>query len=84
MSLTAGSQFWFSGRSSFLVTHFLVRHFQGGFIPTWSCTCRISIRSQDCRRRLLFLHMPLCQYFCWLPAICLVRLNGVRGHPGWR
>jgi MFS transporter, ACS family, DAL5 transporter family protein len=34
-SLVTGSQFWFSG-SSFLVTHFFVGLFQGGFIPVRS------------------------------------------------
>ncbi|KAF9517800.1 hypothetical protein BS47DRAFT_1371236 [Hydnum rufescens UP504] len=85
-SIVAGSQFWLSGRSSFLATRFLVGLCQGGFIPDVILYVSYFYKKSELSMRLALFFT--CNYsvniFAGFLAIGLLQLNHVRGYAGWR
>ncbi|KAF9517801.1 hypothetical protein BS47DRAFT_1389517 [Hydnum rufescens UP504] len=78
-SIVAGSQFWLSGRSSFLATRFLVGLCQGGFIPDVILYMSYFYKKSELSMRLALFYT--CNYsvniFAGFLAIGLLQLNGV-------
>ncbi|KAI1145985.1 major facilitator superfamily transporter [Nemania diffusa] len=85
-SFISGSQFFLSGRGSFLATRFLVAVFQGGFIPDmilylsyWYTGRRLPIRLA-----WFWTSSQLVDIGVGFAAVGLLSLRGVLGYAGWR
>ncbi|KAI1361302.1 major facilitator superfamily transporter [Xylaria arbuscula] len=85
-SFISASQFFLSGRSSFLATRFLVAVFQGGFIPDmilylsyWYTGKRLPIRLA-----WFWTASQIVDIGVGFAAVGLLSLRGVLGYAGWR
>ncbi|KAF8317202.1 MFS general substrate transporter [Clavulina sp. PMI_390] len=85
-SIVAGSQFFLSGRSSFLATRFLVGLCQGGFIPDVILYLSYYYKKSELSMRLAFFFT--CNYsvyiFAGFLAIGILKMDRIGGHEGWR
>ncbi|KIY50633.1 MFS general substrate transporter [Fistulina hepatica ATCC 64428] len=85
-SAVALSQFWLTGRPSFLATRCLLGVLQGGFIPDTVLYLSYFYNKSELAIRLAFYWAAL---YCAdiigaLLATALLQLDGVGGHAGWR
>ncbi|EPQ60318.1 MFS general substrate transporter [Gloeophyllum trabeum ATCC 11539] len=85
-SLVAISQFWLSGRKSFLATRFLLGFLQGGFIPDVVLYLSYFYTKTELPIRLAYFWVS--NYVDHIVgaflATGLLKLRGVHGRPGWR
>ncbi|KAK8853051.1 hypothetical protein IAR55_003752 [Kwoniella newhampshirensis] len=85
-SVIASSQFWLSGRSSFLATRFLISFFQGGFIPDCILYLSYYYTKTELPVRLGFFWVAnyLANLITGFLAVGLLQMRGVGGRAGWR
>ncbi|KAJ4485678.1 major facilitator superfamily domain-containing protein [Lentinula aciculospora] len=85
-SITALSQFWLSGRASFLVTRFLLGFLQGGFIPDVVLYLSYFYTKTELPIRLGFFWVSnyIAVIVSAFLATGILKLDGVGGHAGWR
>ncbi|KAH7014502.1 major facilitator superfamily domain-containing protein [Microdochium trichocladiopsis] len=85
-SIVATSQFWLSGRSSFLATRALIGMLEGGFIPDIILWLSYFYTSKELPIRLSFFWTALSvtDIATSLAAFGLLRMRGILGHAGWR
>ncbi|KAI6146235.1 allantoate permease [Pisolithus tinctorius] len=85
-SLVSLSQFWLTGRTSFLVCRALLGALQGGFIPdlvlylSYFCTKT----ELPIRLALFWMSMYLCSIVASFLAFGILHLDGMAGKAGWR
>ncbi|WRT70423.1 uncharacterized protein IL334_007421 [Kwoniella shivajii] len=85
-SVISGSQFWLSGRSSFLATRFLISFFQGGFIPDVILYLSYYYTKSELAIRLSFFWVSnyLANLITAFLAVGILQMRGINGHAGWR
>ncbi|KAG8967506.1 hypothetical protein FRC03_009883 [Tulasnella sp. 419] len=85
-SIVAASQFWLSGRGSFLACRFLLGFLQGGFIPDVILYLSYWYTKTELPIRLAFFWISnyLCDIISAFLATGILRMRGVGGHSGWR
>ncbi|WWD19461.1 hypothetical protein CI109_103921 [Kwoniella shandongensis] len=85
-SIISASQFWLSGRSSFLATRFLISFFQGGFIPDCILYLSYYYTKTELPVRLGFFWVSnyLANLITGFLAVGLLQMRGVGGRAGWR
>ncbi|KAI6159985.1 allantoate permease [Pisolithus thermaeus] len=85
-SIVSLSQFWLTGRTSFLVCRVLLGALQGGFIPDLVLYLSYFYTKRELPIRLALFWMSM--YFCSIVASFLaygiLHLDGVAGEAGWR
>ncbi|KAI6032227.1 allantoate permease [Pisolithus microcarpus] len=85
-SIVSLSQFWLTGRTSFLVCRALLGALQGGFIPDLVLYLSYFYTKTELPVRLALFWMSM--YFCSIVASFLafgiLHLDGVAGEAGWR
>ncbi|KAI0278181.1 MFS general substrate transporter [Russula aff. rugulosa BPL654] len=77
-SIVSSSQYWLSGRASFLVTRFLLGFMQGGFIPDIILYLSTFTRKQN------VVPIRLAWFWMRLPGHGILQLRGHNGVAGWR
>ncbi|KAG9081852.1 hypothetical protein FS749_007333 [Ceratobasidium sp. UAMH 11750] len=85
-SVVALSQFWLSGRSSFLACRFLLGTLQGGFIPDVILYLSYFYTKTELPIRLAFFWISnyACDIISAFLATGILRMRGVGGRAGWR
>ncbi|KZT30929.1 MFS general substrate transporter [Neolentinus lepideus HHB14362 ss-1] len=85
-SVVAISQFWLSGRKSFLTTRFLLGFLQGGFIPDVVLYLSYFYTKRELPIRLAYFWISnyLDHIVGAFLATGILRLRGVHGKSGWR
>jgi len=84
-SIVAASQFWLSGRTSFLVTRCLLAFWQGGFIPDtilylsyWYTKFELPIRLG-----FFWVCLTVTALVSSFLAVGLLEMRGIAGKAGW-
>ncbi|TFK56770.1 MFS general substrate transporter [Heliocybe sulcata] len=85
-SVVAISQFWLSGRKSFLATRFLLGFLQGGFIPDVVLYLSYFYTKKELPIRLAYFWISnyLDHIVGAFLATGILKLRGASGRPGWR
>ncbi|KAJ7597353.1 major facilitator superfamily domain-containing protein [Mycena floridula] len=85
-STVAFSQFWLTGRRSFLATRFLLGFLQGGFIPDIVLFLSYYYTKNELPIRLAFFWVSnyVSHIVSAFLAVGILRLRGVDGKEGWR
>ena len=85
-SLVSGSQFWLSGKTSFLFTRVLIGALQGGFIPDLILYMSYFFTGRELpwRLALFWFSNRITAIASPLMAFGLLHLQGLHGHEGWR
>ncbi|KAF8921857.1 major facilitator superfamily domain-containing protein [Mucidula mucida] len=85
-STVAFSQFWLSGRNSFLTTRFLLGFLQGGFIPDVVLYLSYYYTKRELPIRLAFFWISnyVSDIVSAFLATGILQLRGVGGRAGWR
>ncbi|WVQ67207.1 uncharacterized protein L199_005402 [Kwoniella botswanensis] len=85
-SIIACSQFWLSGRASFLATRFLISFFQGGFIPDVILYLSYYYTKSELAIRLSFFWVSnyLANLITAFLAVGILQMRGIGGYAGWR
>ncbi|KAF8606759.1 MFS general substrate transporter [Ceratobasidium sp. AG-I] len=85
-SAVAVSQFWLSGRKSFLVCRFLLGFLEGGFIPEIILYLSYFYTKTELPIRLGFFWVSyyMCDIIAAFIATGILQMRGVHGRAGWR
>ncbi|KAF5355755.1 hypothetical protein D9756_003708 [Leucocoprinus leucothites] len=85
-SVLSASQFWLSGRSSFLACRFLLGFLQGGFIPDIVLYLSYFYTGRELPIRLAFFWISnyAADILSAFMATGILKMRGVGGHAGWR
>ncbi|KZT05894.1 MFS general substrate transporter [Laetiporus sulphureus 93-53] len=85
-SIVSLSQFWLSGRGSFLATRCLLGLMQGGFIPDMILYLSYFYTRSELTIRLAWFWVSnsVAQIVCAFLAVGILRLDGTNGRAGWR
>ncbi|KAF2228085.1 major facilitator superfamily domain-containing protein [Elsinoe ampelina] len=85
-SIVAASQFWLSGRTSFLVCRALLGALQGGFIPDVILYLSYFFKGTELpfRLALFWTSLRVTDIIAPILALGLLKLRGFHGYEGWR
>ncbi|KAK5655594.1 hypothetical protein OQA88_5525 [Cercophora sp. LCS_1] len=85
-SIVSMSQFWLTGRATFLATRSLLGLFQGGFIPDVILYLSYFFKGTELpfRLALFWTSLRVTDIIAPILAFGLLRLRGLHGYEGWR
>ncbi|KAH8168945.1 major facilitator superfamily protein [Sarocladium implicatum] len=85
-SVVAASQFWLSGRGSFLACRALIGFLQGGFIPDIILYLSYFYKHSEMNIRLaiFWISMQIADIIAAFLAYGILHMRGVLGYAGWR